>query len=166
MITAEDVVADARTYLGAPYKLGGRSPEAFDCVGLALLVANDFGANWQFEMPGIDPDSSIAWENVNRALQEFRLQQIEVTDSRIGDLVIVRRPLGGAWTVKIISELGGMASFFGVSKFIHFRDPTFLQESGITVDDMIGIRRELKCDMQTFVKRLWKFYRYPFVETA
>ena len=86
-----------------------------------------------------------------------------MTDHQIGDLVVLRVPLGGAGTVKIISGLGGLTSFFGVSRFIHYKEATILEESGIALGDMFAIMRELKMDMQEYVKRLWRFYRYPFV---
>jgi hypothetical protein len=164
MITGQQIVEDARKYLGAPYKVGGRSRVGLDCVGLVMLIARDFGLNWECETPQRDPDSgTVAPEAVDTIVKTTGLIQIPVTDGQLGDLVVLRVPLGGAGTVKIISGVDGLASFFGVSKFINFVEPTFLEERMLSLSDMASIKRELKMDVQEYVKRLWRFYRFPFV---
>jgi peptidoglycan DL-endopeptidase CwlO len=40
--TGEEVVSKARQYLGVPYKMGGSTPEGFDCSGFLLYVFNQF----------------------------------------------------------------------------------------------------------------------------
>ena len=163
MITGREIVEDARKYLGVPYKVGGRSRDGLDCVQLVMLIARDFGFPWECETPTIDPNSGVGCEKVDTVLRECGFVQIPVTDGQLGDLVVLRIPLGGVATVKIISGMDGLASFFGVSRSINYREATFLEETALTVVDMVGIKRELKMDVQDCVKRLWRFYRFPFV---
>ena len=42
-VTAEAVVAQARTWLGTPWRHQGRSPRGVDCAGLVVLVARALG---------------------------------------------------------------------------------------------------------------------------
>lgn len=43
MVTRADIVAEARSYLGVPWRHQGRSREnGIDCAGLAVLIANKF----------------------------------------------------------------------------------------------------------------------------
>jgi len=165
MTTGADIVADARRYLGVRYKVNGRDRDGFDCVGLIVIVGNDFGLNWQRDTPELDPRAGVDWQNVNTELREFGFKEIPLGEQQIGDVMVHRLPLGGAATIKIVSGLGGLSSFFGVSKFINFREPTFLEESGLTLADMIDIKRELKMNMQDYVRRLWRFFRFPFVQS-
>ena len=42
-VTGEAVVAQARTWLGTPWRHQGRSPRGVDCAGLVVLVARALG---------------------------------------------------------------------------------------------------------------------------
>lgn len=42
-ISRDDIVKAARSYLGVPFKKGGRVREGIDCVGLLVLVGRDLG---------------------------------------------------------------------------------------------------------------------------
>lgn len=42
-ITADDVLREARRYLGAPFRLYGRSIEGLDCVNYVVLVGQPLG---------------------------------------------------------------------------------------------------------------------------
>lgn len=39
------MLLDLSKYLGKPYKLHGRGPEAYDCYGLDISIAKDLGHN-------------------------------------------------------------------------------------------------------------------------
>lgn len=43
MITAQDIVRTARSYLGTRWRHQGRSGQGVDCIGLVLAVAHDLG---------------------------------------------------------------------------------------------------------------------------
>lgn len=40
-VSPEDVIAEARRWLGTPYRHQGRGPDAFDCVGFIIRIATD-----------------------------------------------------------------------------------------------------------------------------
>ena len=42
-ITADDVLREARRYLGAPFRLYGRSVAGMDCIGLVVVVGQSLG---------------------------------------------------------------------------------------------------------------------------
>lgn len=42
-VTAEQVLTEARRYIGAPYDLYGRSVNGIDCVGLVIVVGQALG---------------------------------------------------------------------------------------------------------------------------
>jgi cell wall-associated NlpC family hydrolase len=43
MVTRQDIVDEARSYLGVRWKHQGRSREAIDCAGLVICVGRDLG---------------------------------------------------------------------------------------------------------------------------
>ena len=43
LVTSDDVVAYARTFLGTPYKLGAVGPKQFDCSSYTRYVYKHFG---------------------------------------------------------------------------------------------------------------------------
>lgn len=44
-VTGQDIVDEARKYLGTPYVYGGASPDGFDCSGLVYFVMKSLGYN-------------------------------------------------------------------------------------------------------------------------
>jgi hypothetical protein len=163
MITGQEIVDDARRYLGVPYKLNGRASDGLDCMGIVMLIASDFGFHWECETPKMDQDG-VLWEDARATLKVFGFRQMPLSEAKLGDLIVLRVPLGGVATVKIISGLGGLASFFGISRFINYLETTgVLLETSLSTSDMIGIKRTLKMDVQDYTKKLWRCYRYPFV---
>lgn len=42
-MTRDEIVAEARTYLGVRFKMRGRNRMGLDCVGLLIVVAQSFG---------------------------------------------------------------------------------------------------------------------------
>lgn len=56
-VTAEMVVAQARSWLGAPWRHQGRSAQGIDCAGLVVLVARVLGLA-DHDVPGYGRHSS------------------------------------------------------------------------------------------------------------
>lgn len=78
-VSGEDVVAEARKYLGVPYVWGGTSPDGVDCSGLVQLVYKSLGVDlprvsYQQAQSGqpvasmaeAQPGDLIAWDNSSR----------------------------------------------------------------------------------------------------
>src|SRR3954451_10857990 len=73
---ADQVIAEAKKYLGVKYVWGGESPSGFDCSGLVQYVYKKFGVN----LPRVSQDQAHAGRAVSAA------------DAKPGDLVFYHNP--------------------------------------------------------------------------
>jgi hypothetical protein len=65
-MTREEVVAEARSWVGTPYRRRGRTPSGIDCLGLLIVVAR------AFSVPHIDHTDYGDWPDPQRRiLREF-----------------------------------------------------------------------------------------------
>src|SRR3954451_8905856 len=73
---ADQVIAEAKKYLGVKYVWGGESPNGFDCSGLVQYVYKKFGVN----LPRVSQDQAHAGRPVSAA------------EAKPGDLVFYHNP--------------------------------------------------------------------------
>jgi hypothetical protein len=89
MITTDDVVAAARSYIGTPWVHRGRDREGMDCAGLLIAVARDLGLNYPGKLFYERlPDVAFA----RALLEEFTEPEQEVKPGCIVLLTMARRP--------------------------------------------------------------------------
>ena len=78
-VTGDDVVADAKQYLGVPYQWGGTDPKTgLDCSGLTQLVYSELG----YTIPRVSADQA----NVGQAVDSL-------ADAQPGDLLFFGSPV-------------------------------------------------------------------------
>lgn len=105
-ITSEQLLVQAKKYIGVDYRYGGKSTAGFDCSGFVGYVYQQFGVSL--------PRSSSSMYGVGKAVSKANLE--------VGDLVFFNTSGGG------ISHVG---IYIGSGKFIHSETGT-----GVTIDSI------------------------------
>jgi len=78
-VTGDDVVADAKKYLGVPYQWGGTDPDTgLDCSGLTQLVYSELG----YSIPRVSADQATVGQAVD-----------SLADAKPGDLLFFGSPV-------------------------------------------------------------------------
>lgn len=88
-MTADDLVAAARSYVGVPWRHLGRSRTGVDCIGLVLLVAREVG----MDLP--DPAPYAREPQGTRLLDGILAHAERVSEARAGDVLLFRLGLYG-----------------------------------------------------------------------
>lgn len=85
-MTGADIVAEARTWIGVPFRHQGRSREGVDCIGLPVCVRAALGLETKFA--GIDYRRTASDEAM---LQYCKKNMIQVfpSDLQEGDLLVI-----------------------------------------------------------------------------
>jgi len=102
MITRQQIIDTARSYIGVPYAQQGRSREiGLDCVGLLIKIAHDTGySDFDFLAYGSNPDG----ETMERLLGE-QLDRLEFIDQAQEGDVISMDFGGGEQHVGVLSKM-------------------------------------------------------------
>lgn len=61
-MTRDQVVAEARRWVGTPYRVRGRSERGLDCLGLLVMLGR------AFEIPHVDQQDYSIWPDANRLI--------------------------------------------------------------------------------------------------
>ena len=120
--------AEARKYVGVPWRHQGRNPEVgLDCVGIVALYLAHRGIRVRDRKDyGRDPDGSL-WAEIVRCLGEPVSRRAE--DARPGDVVVMDFANGAPRHVGIVSE------FQGVPHLIHAdNSPTVRKVVEVPID--------------------------------
>jgi cell wall-associated NlpC family hydrolase len=88
MMTPAAIVAQARDYVGVPWRHQGRSRAGVDCVGLVLAVARDFG----LPVPAVDDYGWVPDGARMLALCEAHLQPVAPHAKQLGDILLINAP--------------------------------------------------------------------------
>lgn len=101
MTLREQIVREARKYLGTPYVYLGRSAKALDCAGLLYVVFSSLvQVKSDFQDYPIYPFSATVFVNIRRYAKRIRKN-----DAGYGDLILMN--FGGRTThFAILTDLG------------------------------------------------------------
>lgn len=103
-MTGAEIVAEARSWIGVPYRVRGRSRQGIDCLGLLVMIGR------HFEIPHVDEQEYSSWPRhdhlILRRLAQH-LVRLPMTETPRPGLVgcFAERTLPGH--VGIFSELYG-----------------------------------------------------------
>lgn len=126
-VTGDQIIENARQYIGTPYRYGGKTPKAFDCSGFTAYVYKSL---------------NIRLNNNSRSQYQEGLS-VDRDDLKVGDLVFFtgRNAHGGVGHVGIVSKVNGDGDF----SFIHASCSEGVTESNINeayyTQRYIGARR-------------------------
>ena len=83
-MTSEDIVAEARRWIGAPWRHQGRGPAGVDCIGLLIVVADALG------VPHHDVQGYDRRATGTRLLKAFAvdLDPLPFDEARPGDILV------------------------------------------------------------------------------
>lgn len=79
----EDIVREARAFLGVPYLHQGRTRNGIDCVGLLIVVAHRLGIS-DFDIDGY---SRLPSNRMMQRMMREHLDEITMADVLAGDVV-------------------------------------------------------------------------------
>lgn len=85
MVTRDQVIDEARTWLGVPWRHLGRNRAGIDCVGLGVVVLRDLNLNG-YDIPAYGRQQSPELMRGIRRIGE----EINIKDLQPGDFVLVR----------------------------------------------------------------------------
>jgi cell wall-associated NlpC family hydrolase len=85
-MTGADIVAEARTYIGTPWRHQGRSREGIDCAGLVLKVMHAMEIT---DFDAADYSRQATDESMVQACREH-LVDVSLAEARPGDVAVMR----------------------------------------------------------------------------
>lgn len=103
MVTRKEVIKVARSYLGTPFAIQGRSPGVFlDCVGVLVCMATDLG----LPCKDFDAYTETTKPEMVREMLACSMDEIPVEEAIPGDVLMFEFSGGGdqAGHVGVLSE--------------------------------------------------------------
>jgi hypothetical protein len=169
-VTGKQVVAAARKYLGAPFRLHGRDKKGIDCIQLILAVGRDFGLVVD-DIPDYDL-KGLKFKTAEKLFLDNGCSPIDPKRVQPGDIFTACNLMNGAASgTGIVSETNGPSMFCGVSGVIHCETetPGYSKPRMRVVEDRLGSLDVLQCQLAgvdaATIARAMKFYAYPFVQS-
>ncbi|MGI6193179.1 MAG: C40 family peptidase, partial [Christensenellales bacterium] len=133
----------AASYLGTPYKSGGKGPKSFDCSGFTAYVLKHVGVNASTSSKAQgnnDKWPKVSYKNLKRGdlliFTNTRLSSIGHVGIYLGDGRFIHCSSGSAMSVTI-SHLEGtyMKRFLWGRRWVAEADPSVLEQLGATETD-------------------------------
>lgn len=112
-MTRDEVVAEARSWVGTPYRRRGRTSSGIDCLGLLIVVARAFG------VPHIDHTDYGDWPDPqHRIMREFdqRLKLMSINGRLTGGIGVFNQR-----AMRLPAHVGIFTEKEGVPALIHAR---------------------------------------------
>ncbi|RKD26056.1 hypothetical protein BEP19_02800 [Ammoniphilus oxalaticus] len=102
-VSGSKLIATGKKYLGVPYKLGGKTPKAFDCQGFTRYVFSKQGVN----LPSGARNQSKVGKYVSRS------------NLKVGDLVFFSTSATKKYSSSSIKRIGHVGIYAGNGKVLH-----------------------------------------------
>ncbi|RKD22649.1 hypothetical protein BEP19_10340 [Ammoniphilus oxalaticus] len=102
-VSGSKIVSTGKKYLGVPYKLGGKTPSAFDCQGFTHYVYKKHGINLPF---GARNQSKVG-------------KKVSVNNLQVGDLVFFSTKATMKYSASSIKRIGHVGIYAGNGKVLH-----------------------------------------------
>lgn len=135
MSKEDDIIIEARKYIGTPFFFKGRSRGGLDCAGLATLAINVYIRNYNFTNYTINPNPKIIKKELLRIANN-------VNNLRSGDLLLIDLYGLPQHIALYTSNNTIIHTYKGIGKVVEEKYTYYWKNK---VDSIYRIKEELKC---------------------